>query len=85
LFGVVEATDLRGDTMLFMELHKVRATMFVQILQKTGRITKYCKKLTVMTSDMYNVDGMNLFLSIQPRKTLIFRGNFCHGGIVSEQ
>jgi histone H3/H4 len=60
---VVEATDLRGDTTLFMELQKVIATVFVQILQKTGRITKQCKKLTLMTSDRYKADGTNLLLS----------------------
>jgi hypothetical protein len=50
---------------MFTELYKVRA-----ILQKTG-IKKYCKTLTVMTSDIYYADGTSLFLNLQPSKTFI--------------
>jgi hypothetical protein len=47
---VVGWADLRGDTTLLTEIYQVGAGMLIQKLQKTEKITDYCKKLKVMIS-----------------------------------
>jgi hypothetical protein len=44
---MVGSADLRGETSLLTEVCQVRAGV---LIQKTGKITDYCKKLKVVTS-----------------------------------
>jgi hypothetical protein len=47
---MVVSADLRRDTTLLTEIYQVRAAVSIQKLQKTGKITNYCKKLKVMNA-----------------------------------
>jgi hypothetical protein len=70
------STDLRGGgKTLFTELYQVRAGVFIQKVQKTGKITNYRKKLEVMYDicDICNVNETGLFLDLQPSKAFTFR------------
>jgi hypothetical protein len=79
-----ESTDLRETTAL-TEL----CWVLIQKLQKTGKITNYCKKLNVMTSVIYRcIMLMRLVyhtICNLHSKTFTFQGDFCHGGIKSKQ
>jgi hypothetical protein len=69
---MAELMYLRGDTTLFTELYQVKTGVLIQIPQKTGKITDYCKTLKVMTSVINNADQTGLFFNLQPSKTHTF-------------
>jgi hypothetical protein len=73
---MVGSSELRGDMTLLTEIYQVRAGELIQKLQKTGKITDYCKKLKVMTSVTNNAHETGLFSVYNPAKPSLFKDTF---------